>query len=412
MTRRLSGVLLATLTLAGAPAGAMEFDARAKWFATLSYLPEEDLQRALTGTPAYDDSADLRLMVRHAAGEVTARADLETTLLRGDALAAPLLGTPLDQTAVNDDRRLMDLTWTIDDGPSHLLVQRVDRLALQYRRGPWSVTLGRDAVSWGNGLVFQPLDLFNPFAPTTVDQDYKTGDDLLLVERSLADGGSFQALTVVRRDLDGDVSADASSIGGKWHHFVGSSELELVAARHYRDRVLGGSLRLPLGGALVRSDVAATRLDGGGWKVSGIVNVDYSLLALERNVYAFAEYFHNDFGVARLPDFPDAYPAPLLERLARGEVFNLMRDYLALGGNIEWHPLWTQSATLIGNLHDGSLLLQTEVTHDPGDHQRLELGLVAPLGDAGDEFGGVPVATPALTVGGGTRVYLRWVYYF
>ena len=37
-------------------------------------------------------------------------------------------------------------------------------------------------MSWGNGLVFQPMDLFNPFTPTAVDRDYKPGNDLLLVE--------------------------------------------------------------------------------------------------------------------------------------------------------------------------------------------------------------------------------------
>jgi hypothetical protein len=57
------------------------------------------------------------------------------------------------------------------------------------------------------------------------------------------------------------------------------------------------------------------------------------------------------------------------------------------------------------------VLLQTQVSHEPDDHQRVELGLVQPLGRAGDEFGGIPVMGDALTVGGGTRLYLRWAYY-
>jgi hypothetical protein len=109
-------------------------------------------------------------------------------------------------------------------------------------------------------------------------------------------------------------------------------------------------------------------------------------------------------------------PQPLLDRLGRGELFNLMRDYLAAGITHEWHPLWNQNLALIGNLHDGSALLQTQVTYEPGDHQRLQAGVVIPLGGAGDEFGGVPLATDVdggqITTGGGARGYLRWVYYF
>jgi hypothetical protein len=42
----------------------------------------------------------------------------------------------------------------------------------------------------------------------------------------------------------------------------------------------------------------------------------------------------------------------------------------------------------------------------------LEFGWVEPLGRAGDEFGGIPVAGDALTVGGGSQLFARWVYYW
>ncbi len=422
-----AGTLLAAAALAGlwsVPAGGaldgVDLDARIKAFATLSLLPGDDLQRSVSGTPAFDDNLDLRLMFSGGEGAWSWQADLTTTLVQGDSLTLPVFDTPLDQTALNDDRRALDLAWTLDSGPNHQFVQRFDRLAVRYRRGPWRVTAGRQAVSWGNGLVFQPLDLFNPFAPTTVDQDYKTGDDIVLLERALRAGGSVQALAVLRRDDHGDLSADADSFGAKWHRFAGRGELELLAARHYQDNVFAAALRFPVGGALVRTDLVTTRLHtDGDWVFSAVINADYSLLAGGRNVYLFGEYFHNGYGVRQLPRSPLDYPEPLALRLARGEVFNLMRDYLAVGGSIEWHPLWSQSATLIGNLHDGSTLLQTQVGHDPGDHQRLELGVVVPLGSAGDEFGGVPTGIPmqdggdgVLTAGGGTRLYLRWAYFF
>ncbi len=399
------------LTL-GSAAHAADLDARLKWFGNVDRLPEHDVGRRLSGDTAYDQSLDLRLMASGRRGDFSWLVHDSTIVVQGDGLAAGPFGAVLDQTALSDDRRFVDLTWTLDDGDRHRIVNRLDRLAMRYRHGSWSVTAGREAVSWGNGIVFQPFDLFNPFAPTTVDQDYKTGDDLLLVEHSLGHGGSVDLLAVGRRDASGDRTADAASFAAKVHRFIGRAEVDLMAARHFRDRVLGAGLRFPVGGALVRSDVVATRLESGTWKVSGIVNADYSLLAAGRNLYVFGEYFHSAFGVSRLPDDPAGYPEPLVTRLARGELFNLMRNYLAVGGTYEWHPLWTQSTTVIGNLDDGSVLLMAELSHEPGDHQHIDLGVVAPLGSRGEEFGGVPVAGRRLTAGGGTRLYLRWVYYF
>ena len=399
--------------LAAAPAAALEVDARLKGFATFAALPGHDFQRIQDESPALDSHFDLRLMFRQSTGAFEFIADYSVTAVGGDSFAflnAP--GTTLDQTPAADAGRAFDLSWKIEDGSRHRTWHRFDRLAARYRRGDWSVTLGRQAVSWGNGMVFQPMGLFNPFAPTTVDRDYKAGDDLLLIERLFANGSDLQLLLVGRKEINGNIDWDASSTALKWHGFLGQGELEFVAARHYRDEVFGVGARFPVGAALARADLVATGLQGAGWKLSGIVNIDYSLVFFTRNAYVFAEYFHNGFGVKELPATPLRLPVALQERLLRGEVFNMMRDYLAVGGNLEWHPLWNQSLTLIGNIQDGSTLLQTSVTYEPGEHQRVQLGWVEPLGGAGDEFGGVPLAGDAITAGGASTLFARWVYYF
>lgn len=421
-------ILLTSLLLGLPPAQALEADFRVKWFSTASALPSHDLQRQLDATPSYDHTLDLRLMFKQRVGPVQLLLDHSTVLLNGDAVA---LGrdpnSAVDQTVTNDDRRWADLTWDIEDGDRHQSFHRLDRLALQWQPGDWSFTFGRQAVSWGSGIVFQPLDLFSPFSPTVVDRDYKAGDDLVLADRLLPNGHDLQLLHVIRRDFEGHVTAEVSSTAFKWHGYAGPAEFELVAAEHYDERVLGASLRMGVGQALVRTDVVATRyesiLDGDAqWRVSGIINADVSFMLGQRNAYVFAEYFHNDWGADELPPNLLLLPQALQLRLARGELFNLMQDYVAVGGSFEWHPLVTQTATLISNLHDSSSLLQMQLNYEPGDHQRLQVGWLQPLGRSGDEFGGVPVFTrPAaggnnsagevVTTGGASRIYLRWVYF-
>lgn len=409
----LAGVHFFVLGALNIQAYAIEAEARLKWFSTVSVLPSHDLQRQQQGTPANDHSADLRIMVAHETGSVRLLLDHSTILLSGDAIAlnrGP--DSTLDQTVREDDRRRWDLTWELDEGGRHQSLHRLDRVALQWQPGNWSVTLGRQAVSWGSGVVFQPMDLFSPFSPTVVDRDYKSGDDLVLIDRLLDNGHDLQFLHVLRRDASGDATQAVTSTAFKWHGYAGPGEFEAVVAQHYGEPVYAVSLRLPLGQALLRTDLVASQDLRGRWRYSGVVNADLSFVIAERNAYVFAEYFRNGWGVDELPFSVQTLPEELQERLARGELFNLMRDYVAVGGNFEWHPLISQSATLITNLHDSSSLIQVSASYIPSDNQSMQFGLVEPLGAAGDEFGGAPLLGDVVTTGGGSRLFFRWVYYF
>ena len=402
----------ALLALAAWGTSATEFDARVKWFTTAQRLPSSDVLRDVTNkaTPT-DHSADLRLMWRRNIGPLKAMVDHSTIALFGDSIAA--FDDPeasLDQAPSGDERRLFGLTGELNDGDRHRLFHRLDRFALEYRSRRWGITMGRQAVSWGSGLVFHPMDLFNPFAPTTVDRDYKAGDDMILVERLFEGGSDLQLLAVGRRSEGGDASADASSLAVKYKTFVRQGEVELLAARHYGGEAFGLGLRVPVGTALLRADVMGVE-DAGGWTLSGVVNVDTSIPVRGNPVYVFAEYFRNGFGVARIPADLDALPEGLDQRLGRGETFTLMRDYLAAGVQFRWHALVSQSFSLIVNVHDTSSLAQMSLAYDPGDASELQAGVIALLGGHGDEFGRLP-AEDGLTVGGGLRAYVRFAYYF
>ncbi|GIT39031.1 MAG: hypothetical protein Ct9H300mP8_02270 [Gammaproteobacteria bacterium] len=139
-------------------------------------------------------------------------------------------------------------------------------------------------------------------------------------------------------------------------------------------------LRVPVGPALIRSDIAASRVGPSDWYVSAILNADYSFGVGDRSAYVFSEYFHNAFGVDHLDPTGVQLPSELADRVARGELFNVMQDYLALGLQYQWHPILGQSATLITNLHDKSHIFQTQVDFNPGDHSRLQIGVVASFG--------------------------------
>lgn len=396
-------------------ARAWDFDARARLFGNTQVLPDDDVQRSVDGSPTYEGSGDFRAMFDDSFAAWHFDAALTTLYEVGDQFAFDANPQDtLDQTPRNDRLRFMDLTWTLEDGPRHEVIQRFDRLAVEYRAEHWGVTIGREAVSWGGGIVFQPLDIFAPFAPTTVDRDYKPGEDLVMVDGVTEGGSDWQVLGVFRRTLDGQRTTSVDSFGGKWRGAVGDYEVELVGARHYRDYVAGTSIKHSIGGALFRTDWLLTDLDEGGYKFSGTANVDYSFTWLEHDWYVFGEYFHSGFGTDHEPIELNDLPVPLRDRLLRGEVFTLMQDYTAIGTQLQWHPLIKQTLTLISNLHDHSSLVQTQLELEPSDAQHLDAGYVGNLGGRGDEYGAIALPAPAtgLTTGGGSQWYLRWTYYW
>lgn len=409
---------------------ASDFDTRVKWFTTAQYLPVGDALRLRTGdSKPVGHQADLRLMWRPTFGNWRFLIDHATTWR--DEIGGSSPGFTFDQTPIADDRRLWDLTWAPGKDEEADLVHRFDRLALEYRTPTRAVTLGRQAVSWGGGLVFQPLDLFNPFAPTTVDQDYKVGDDMLRFEQLFPGGSELQLLVVGRTGPDPDCDPpedvvceykrdlEYASLAAKYRMVFSRAEVELMAAHHYDSQVVGLGLRLPIGGMMLRSDVTFTA-DGDSEYFSGVLNADYSFGVGGTVVHLFGEYYHSGFGVNRLPSDFRFLPDALKERLNRGELFNLMRNYAAVGTSLRWNHAFSQSLSVIGNLHDGSMAAQASLTYDPTDETRLHLGFTKPIGGRGDEFGAITVDRilgtagdgEPLTIGGGEQAYLRFVYFF
>jgi hypothetical protein len=294
------------------------------------------------------------------------------------------IGTPVD-----DKRRLLDLTKTISEDDGDIFYHRLDRLLLTFQPDWGALYLGRQALTWGNGMLFNPMDLFNPFPPTDVEKDYKVGDDMARGLFFIENLGEFQILYVPRRDLiDGDVSWDESSFAGKLHRAFGSLEFDLMAATHYSDYVFGLGSTGYVKGAAWRLDVTWTvlddHLDKNGF-LSLDANLDYSWTWMAKNMYAFVELFYNGLGQ---DDYVKAITDPaVLKRLARGELFTLGKTYLSGMIQLETHPLVNIFLTLINNLKDPSGIIQPKMVWDIKQYIQLNTGGTFYYGGSDTEYG-------------------------
>ncbi|MCF8114467.1 MAG: hypothetical protein K9K21_11520 [Desulfotignum sp.] len=294
---------------------------------------------------------------------------------------------------LSDDRRLLDLTSVIDRDEGWLSYHRLDRLSLKYLPEWGAVSVGRQALTWGNGMLFNPMDLFNPFAPTDIQRDYKVGDDMAVVQIYLDNIGDLQFLYVPRRDpVTADPAWDQASAAGKLHLMKRSLELDIMAAKHYADYTVGLGASGYITSAAWRMDAVYTFLDAHPEKdgfLTCTLNMDYSWVWKEKNMYGLVELYYNSLGE---DDSASALKNPAIaERLGRGELFTLGRYYLAGEIQAELHPLFNIFLTGITNLADRSVILQPRAAWNFAQNLEVIFGAQLYAGETGSEFGGFTI---------------------
>jgi hypothetical protein len=290
----------------------------------------------------------------------------------------------------------------------------IDRLSVGYTTPDFVVRVGRQALSWGSGLVFRPMDLFDPFSPTATDTEYKPGTDMLYTQFLFADGSDLQLIAVPRPAEKGAMpSSDASSFALHYHASFFGHQTTMLLARDHGDWVGGLGLNGALGGATWNLELVPSFVDRGASRLSALANISDAVTLFDRNATLFAEYFHNGFGAANSDFALASLPADLVGHLARGQLFNTRRNYLAAGMTLEVNPLLTVNPTLIAGLDDASAYAILAATYSLSDNLMLVAGAQAPVGSSNTEFGGMPLVLGGKTFLAPTsQVYIQIRQYF
>ena len=400
----------------GKDAIALETRGHVKLQATSTEIPADSLLRDFSDRPANDQGIDARVILADRSGGWEWQADYQLLARQGDRLELRQRNPAFDFGAAalpDDEFRALDLTHYFSESEDRAVAHRLDRLYLGYTTSAMVVKLGRQAVSWGNGLLYNPVDFFNPFDPAAIDTEYKTGDDMLYTQYLRDSGDDLQAVWVLRRDDAGDIESEVSSLAFKYHGFAAGGEYDLLLAEHFDASVAAIGGAVDIGGAVWRGDAMLT--DSGGDRFgSAVVNGSYSWIAWNHNLSASIEYFRNGFGIGDGDYSPPALAEnpELVERIRRGELFTLAKDYLALTATVELTPLWLLTTTLFNNLDDRSRLLQLLSRHDLEQDMQLLLGLNLPAGSDGSEFGGIDSAVDGKLLSTGNSLFAQLGWYF
>lgn len=395
-----------------------DFTGHTKTRLLLDAYPGDSVFDDLTGASAGSLDAELRLNFSADRGAWSLDGAWQLYGAYGDRIEMlrDLGGSSLPGFAYlpGDDRRLMQLTETIRDEGKFAAVQRLDRLSFGYAGEKLVVRIGRQAITWGNGLIFSPLDIVNPFDPVAVDTEFKAGDDMLYAQYLRGNGDDVEFAHVYRREPQtGKADTAVATTAVKYHGIHGDSEYELLLARHYNQATVGIGGNRSIGGAVLRGDLVWSESDYGG-ELQLVTSLSYSWVLGGRNMSGVVEYYYNGFGQpsGRYDLASLSANAELLNRLERGETFTLGRNYLAGGVLVEMSPLWQLNPNVFANLDDGSVLLQLISRHSLSDNAELLAALNLPIGPGGSEFGGIELGAPGRYLSTEVSLFAQFAWYF
>lgn len=383
-------VLPLLLALASAPARAgedldVELSGHLKSFSVASFSYEA--LRDLQPSPSGQGAADARLNLAVYSGPFSFLAHHAVTTTVGAASSSDTFSTGVGLSAPE----LVDLTWRFaDDGATAAVQGRTDRLMLRAALPGVDVTLGRQPVSFGTGLFFAPMDLVNPFFPTTIDTEYKPGVDaarvdgyigmsrLTAVAAYAGQGGELEGL----EDLNLATNAQVT---------VGITDINLFYGAIRADHVFGVGTASSVGPVGIHGDATLTLPDSDDEDPFARVVLGADGRPGEK-IFLSGELYLQTLGT----DDPTAYLDQLAgDRYARGELWTVGRYYAAISMAYELMPLVNLSGAVIANVADPSAFISPGISWSISDNADAVAGAYVGVGERPeiDTSGFVPAIT-------------------
>lgn len=291
-------------------------------------------------------------------------------------------GLAIAQTGVGIPEAV-DLSWEVVDDAGAVVQLRADRLSARADLGPVRATLGRQAITFGHGLFFTPLDLVNPFFPTAVDQEYKPGVDAIRGDVFFGMGGQATVASAYR----GDWSTEGLVHAVYAQQTVGLWDVGLFGALNQGDAVGGLSAAGSVGPVSVHADASVTvpdavvdNADGGDPFVRAVVGAQGSVTP---KTTLMGEVYVQTNGATDPTDFLSQLDD---DRYGRGELWLLGRTYVGLSVAQELAPMVSGSLFAMVNVEDPSALLGPGLAWSVADNVSANLGAYVGLGERPTEY--------------------------
>ena len=257
--------------------------------------------------------------------------------------------------------RVTQLVDYLVDEDRGVAAHELDRALLAFHPTWGEVTIGRQAIGLGRGVMFSAVDMFSPFSTLEADREWHRGVDAARAEIRLSDTTSAEVIAVAGETWD------ESALLVRLRGYLGLMDAEILAGKRGRDGVAAIVLSSAVADAEVHTELAIfhTPEDHPNGTIFG--NNDYVPKAVLGSSYTFGvgngltllvEYHYSGFGAKHTDEAQSLFASPeYAERLVRGDTQTIGRH--ACGVQISYpinESLSTTLATFVNPADDSGIV--------------------------------------------------------
>ncbi|SNR34529.1 hypothetical protein [Lutibacter flavus] len=133
---------------------------------------------------------------------------------------------------IDRDNGVVDLSWNLLD-TNVVFNSTIDRALVNYIKGDWDVTLGRQRVNWGMNLTWNPNDIFNTYNFLDFDYEERPGSDAVRIQYYLSDFSKIELAAKKGRSKNDYIIAAMYKFN-KWEY-----DIQLLTGIYQKDWVIG-----------------------------------------------------------------------------------------------------------------------------------------------------------------------------
>jgi len=280
--------------------------------------------------------------------------------------------------------RLTQLDWeiTADDDSSYR--HEIDRGLLAWHPQWGDVTVGRQAIGLGRGVLFGAVDVFSPFAPLEVDREWRRGVDAFRAEYRLSTTSSAECIAAFGE------SWEQSALLGRFRGYLGDIDGSLIVGKRAEDFMVGATFSAIVAQAEVHGELAVfdtpeAQPDGTLWggdhlATKAVLGSSYTF-DIGNGLTLLGEYHYSDFAVE---DTEDALlrlqDREFQQRFLRGDTQILGRQALATQLSYSFNEAVSGGILVLTNPTDGSGVLSPSLRLDLDRNVTLLTNAFVPWG--------------------------------
>jgi hypothetical protein len=247
------------------------------------------------------------------------------------------------------------------------------------------VTIGRQAIGLGRGVLFGAVDVFSPFTPLEVDREWRRGVDAFRTEYRLSATTSAELLGAF------GPSWDESALLGRLRGYVGDVDGALIFGKRAEDFLVGTAVSTIFQDAEVHAEIAVfdtpeAQPDGGlggddHLVAKTVVGSSYTF-DVGTGLTVLVEHHYSGFGVKDAADAVDRLQDPdFQQRFLRGDTQILCRQAIAAQLSYAFDDAVGGTFLVLTNPTDGSGVLSPALTISMADNITLLGSAFIPWGD-------------------------------